>query len=119
MSSQEMGLFSGPIQEVLLQWGTQSVRGLFPRFLLSLPITTQSKNQTLLANDERLMGVSTHAPSLGSAPRACHPDLALVSGPRVQVVTWPGRQPPSSAMVPGKAPGELEACVLCRQLLAA
>lgn len=115
-----MGLFSGPIQEVLLQWGTQSVRGLFPRFLLSLPITPQSKTQTLLANDERLRGVfSTHAPSLGSAPGACHPDLALVSGPRAQVVTWPGRQPPSSEMVPGKAPGELEACVLYRQLLAA
>lgn len=119
-SSQETGLFSGPIQEVLLPWSTQSVRGLFPPSLLSLPITPQSKNQTLLANDDRLGGVfSTRAPHLGSAPGACHPDLALGSGPRAQVVTWPGQQPPSSAMVPGKVHGEVEACVLRRQLLAA
>lgn len=76
-----MGLFSGPIQEVLLQWGTQSVRGLFPRFLLSLPITPQSKNPTLLANDERLRGLLHTCPQPGQCPQGLSPRPGLGEWP--------------------------------------
>lgn len=71
--------------------------------LPSLLTTAKGKNQTVQASDKDTQEFSSHVPhAWGSAPGACHPDLALVgSNPLAQMVTLSGQHLSSGVMVPG------------------